>query len=244
MTSSDDDRFGRFADLEADLRALGEALEVPAPPPADVARAVRTRLAEPVVRVRRAPRRLTALVAVFLVALIAVTPQGRAAVVTMLRFAGVEISVGGPGPLPTGVPRPLPDERRVTLDEARQAARFPIAMPSALGDPSDIRIADGGRVVTLLWPGLRLDEFDGTLEVVFRKDLGEPWPLQVSGVNGWWIRQPHAVSYVPRHGGAPREERVAGPTLIWQRDTGDVNVGMRLECEDYQEALRIARSVR
>lgn len=244
MTSSDDDRFGPFAGLEADLRALGAALEVPAPPPADVARAVRARLARPAGRVRHAPRRLTAIVSVCLVALIAVTPQGRAAVVTILRFAGVEISVGGPGPLPTGVPGPLPDERRVTLDQARQAVRFPIAMPSTLGEPSDVRIADGGRVVTLLWPGLRLDEFDGTLDVVFRKDLGEPWPQRVSGVNGWWIRRPHAVSYLPRHGGAPREERVAGPTLIWQRDTGDANVGMRLECADYQEALRIARSMK
>jgi hypothetical protein len=48
------------------------------------------------------------------------------------------------------------------------------------------------------------------------------------------------VSYVPAGGGAPREERVAGPTLIWQHKL----VGLRLEGPDRAEALRIASSVR
>ncbi|MEU8178230.1 hypothetical protein AB0C14_35630 [Microbispora hainanensis] len=236
-------------DLESRLRALGEDLAVPpAPPPAGVARAVRARIEDgrdggrtP----RRAawrptPRVAAAAVAVLMAVLLGATPQGRAAVVSVLRFAGVEIHVGGAGPLPTGVPSPLPGERRVTLEEARRTARFPVMMPSALGAPADIRVADGGRVVTLLWPGVRLDEFDGTLGVVWRKELGEPWPDQVSAVGGWWIRQPHGVSYMPSGGGTPRQERVAGPTLIWQHHL----VGLRLEGPDLEEAVRIARSVK
>ena len=246
--SSDD----RFDELEAGLRALGETLYVPTPPPDATARAIRARLEalegqdapshrrglSP--RVRLSPRKAVAAVAVFLAVLIGATPQGRAAVVSVLRFAGVEIRVGDPGPLPTGVPSPLPSERRVTLDEARRTAEFPVTVPAALGDPADVRVADGGRVVTLLWPGIRLDEYDGTLTVVFRKELGEPWPEEVPAIRGWWIQQPHGVSYLPMNGDPPSEERVAGPTLIWQRG----RVGLRLEGADREQAVQIANSTR
>ncbi|GAA4580897.1 hypothetical protein GCM10023194_10540 [Planotetraspora phitsanulokensis] len=253
--SSSHDRPGaddRFDELEAELRALGETLHVSTPSPDATARAVRARLEAPrpkgalsrrpglLPRLRLSPRKAVAAVMVFLAVLIGATPQGRAAVVSILRFAGVEIRVGEPGPLPTGVPSPLPSERRVTLDEARRAVAFPIAVPSALGDPADVRVADGGRVVTLLWPGLRLDEYDGTLNVVFRKDLGEPWPEDVPTIRGWWIQQPHEVSYVPKNGGPPSEDRVAGPTLIWQLG----GVGLRLEGANREEAVRIANSTR
>ncbi|GII58150.1 hypothetical protein Pth03_65390 [Planotetraspora thailandica] len=233
--------------LEAELLALGETLHAPAPPPADVARAVRTRLEgareEPRPARRRpwtSPRKAVAAVAVFLAVLIAATPQGRAAVVSVLRFAGVEIEVHDSRPLPTSTPSPLPSERRVTLDQAKREVAFPVAVPSALGEPADVRIADGGRVVTLRWPGVRLDEYDGTLGVVFRKELGAPWPEQIAALPGWWIEQPHGVSYVPARSGEPEEEQVAGPTLIWQRGL----VGLRLEGPDRDEALRIADSVR
>ncbi|MEW9528910.1 hypothetical protein [Microbispora sp. NPDC049125] len=246
MSSSPDRSADVPDELESELLALGESLRTPVPPPADVARAVRARLeGEPSPRVpsrwaRPSRRRIAAVVAVFLAVLLGATPQGRAAVESVLRFAGVEIHVGGPGPLPTGVPAPLPGERRVTLDEARRAVRFTVAVPSALGEPADVRVADGGRVVTLLWPGIRLDEFDGTLSVVFRKEMGEPWPEEISSPHGWWISRPHGVSYVPADSGALQELGVAGPTLIWQNGT----TGMRLEGTDQQEALRIARSVR
>ncbi|MEV4323629.1 hypothetical protein ACIBI0_39025 [Microbispora rosea] len=254
MSTSDDSDPIAPEDLESRLRALGEDLAVPpAPPPADLARAVRARLEDGRAhdgragdRTRRraawrpSPRVAAAAVAVLMAVLLGATPQGRAAVVSVLRFAGVEIHVGGAGPLPTGVPGPLPGERRVTLEEARRTARFPVAVPSALGAPADVRVADGGRVVTLLWPGVRLDEFDGTLSVVWRKELGEPWPDQVGAVGGWWIQQPHGVSYMPSAGGAPQEARVAGPTLIWQHKL----VGLRLEGPDRDEAVRIALSVR
>ncbi|XVQ87121.1 hypothetical protein ACQP2K_06805 [Microbispora siamensis] len=255
MSTSDDSDPIAPESLETRLRALGADLAVPpAPPPADVARAVRARLQDDRTQDGRtqdgraqghriwrpSPRVAAAAVAVLMAVLLGATPQGRAAVVSVLRFAGVEIHVGGAGPLPTGVPSPLPGERRVTLEEARRTARFHVAVPTTLGEPADVRLADGGRVVTLLWPGVRLDEFDGTLGVVWHKELGEPFPEQVGAVGGWWIQQSHGVSYVPSGGGAPREERVAGPTLIWQHGL----VGLRLEGPDRAEAVRIASSVR
>ncbi|GAA4179821.1 hypothetical protein GCM10022252_01820 [Streptosporangium oxazolinicum] len=282
MTSPDD--------LEARLLALGESLDVPSPPPADVARSVRARLEPrlapetpapapgspvpapgspaPETRVPEAPavpgapgalrrawealrdggrarrRAVVAVVAILVALFLGATPAGRAAVAEILRFAGVELRIGGPGPLPSGVPQPLPGERRVTLERAREQVAFPISIPAALGDPAEVRVSDGGRVVSLFWPGLRLDEYDGGLQLVFRKDLGPPWPEEtgVGAAEAQWIPAHHGLTYLPRGGGeAAVRPRPAGPTLIWQRG----RVGLRLEgVEELGPALEIARSVR
>ncbi|MGV9777503.1 hypothetical protein [Streptosporangium sp. NPDC003464] len=263
MTSPDD--------LEARLLALGESVDVPAPPPAGVARAVRARLealpaadrhpvpAPPTAPVRRARRAwrvlrpgghlrrraIVSAVAILLALFLGGTPVGRAAVTQVLRFAGVELEIGAPGPLPSGLPEPLPGERRVTLEQAREQAAFPISVPAGLGEPREVRVGDGGRVVSLLWPGVRLDEYDGTLQVVFRKELGPPWPeeVPVAGASrGQWIQARHGLSYLPRDGGqASVRPRTAGPTLIWQEG----RTGLRLEgVDDLQRALEIAGSVR
>ena len=170
------------------------------------------------------------------------TPAGRAAVVEVLRFAGVELRIGDPGPLPSGVPSPLPGERRVTLEQAREQVSFAISVPSRLGEPSEVRVSDGGRVVSLFWPGVRLDEYDGMLQVAFRKELGPPWPEEVTlGTSqAWWIPAKHGLTYLPRGGGeAPARARLADPTLIWQQGL----VGLRLEgVGDLQRAREIARS--
>ncbi|MEU9833616.1 hypothetical protein AB0D67_19025 [Streptosporangium sp. NPDC048047] len=265
--------------VEAALLALGEVLETSAPPPAEVAAAVRARLEaagegrpagaptgagsrpEPPARrgARRAQarrgdgrgpgrvtrRRAAVAVAVAVALLLGVTPAGQAAVARVLRFAGIELRVGGPGPLPAGVAAPLPGERRVTLEEARRQAAFPVSVPAGLEEPADVRVADGGRVVSLLWPGVRLDEYDGVLQVVFRKELGPPWPEQVTvgASQGWWIPGPHGLVYLPRTavGEAPARPRRADPTLIWQKG----RTGLRLEgVADLRRALEIARSAR
>ncbi|WP_424529058.1 hypothetical protein ACOZ38_05275 [Sphaerisporangium viridialbum] len=239
-------------DLEAELRALGEALGAPAPPPADVARAVRARLERPEPSPDASPARrrgprwrwVTAGVAACLAVLLGFTPQGQAAVAHVLRFAGVEIHAGEPGPMPSGVPGPLPGEKRVSLDTARRTAKFPVLVPAELGDPDDVRVIEGGRVVSMFWPGVRLDAYDGVLSVVWRKDLGEPWPQEVliGSSPGWWIAGPHGLTYIPRVGGTAQNlARRAGPTLIWQRPT----VAYRLEGpSDLSRAQKIAESIR
>ncbi|MEU8035367.1 hypothetical protein [Streptosporangium sp. NPDC049078] len=302
MTSPDD--------LEARLLALGESIDVPSPPPDDVARAVRARLRSqlapaasapdsgtpdpeapaapgspvpespvpeapavpgspaPETRTPEAPavpggprvlrrawealrdggrvrrRAVVAAVAILTALLLGATPAGRAAVAEILRFAGVELRIGGPGPLPSGVPQPLPGERRVTLEQAREQVAFPVSVPAALGDPAEVRVSDGGRVVSLFWPGVRLDEYDGSLHLVFRKELGPPWPEDagVGAVKAQWIPAHHGLTYLPRSGGrAEVRPRPAGPTLIWQRG----RVGLRLEgVGELGRAQEIARSVR
>ncbi|GII66999.1 hypothetical protein Skr01_70840 [Sphaerisporangium krabiense] len=248
-------------ELEAELRALGEALRVPEPPPSDVARAVRARLegreragtAPPEARRPRRPgrtgrRRAWRWVAAGVTAVVALlaglTPQGQAAVGAVLRFAGIEAHIGEePRPLPGGAPSPLPGERRVTLEEARRAVRFPFAVPAALGEPRDVRVSDGGRVVSLLWPGVRLDAYEGVLTPLWRKDLGGPFPEEVvvGTAKGWWIGGPHQVTYLPADGTTRTLPRAAAPTLIWQRG----EAGYRLEGPaELDRARRVAESLR
>jgi hypothetical protein len=248
-------------DLESELRALGEALDLPTPPPTQTAQAVRARLESP--DGRESPERparrerpglrllgrprwqwVTTVIVLALAVFLGGTPQGRAAVAHILRYAGIEVRVGEPVPTLSGAPGPLPGERRVSLEEARGAVRFTVGVPAALGDPSEVRVSDGGRVVSLLWPGVRLDEYDGTLDVVFRKELGEPFPQDtaVGNAHGWWIPAKHGLTYIPRDGGRPLTyTRLAAPTLIWQRG----GTGLRLEgIADRARAIAVAASTR
>jgi hypothetical protein len=245
----------RPADLELaeELRELGRWLETPAP---DLTGAVRARLAR-----QRAtappwfaavPRRwLAAAAAVVLALTIALVPQGRAAVahaVTgLLRFAGVEVRQGQPTPAKS--PSPLPALHSASLDEARRQAHFAIGVPTRLGVPDGVQVADPGpdgvRVVTLLYRGgaVRLDEFDGQLDLAFLKTTANndmQW-VDIHGDTGVWFPTPHAVAYIDRQGVTHEETaRMAGSTLVW--DTGSVTY--RLEgVPNLDEATAIAGSV-
>ncbi|WP_433124206.1 hypothetical protein ACQPWW_18525 [Micromonospora sp. CA-240977] len=236
-----------MGDLERDLRDLSAWLETPEPP--DVRAAVRGRLRRPVRRWR--PLAAAALVAV----LVAVVPPTRAAVADavtgLLRFAGVSIAVAPTPTLPSGVPSPLPAQRAADLEEAQRAVRFPIRLPSKLGPPERVLVADPDptgtcRVATLLYDGgaLRIDAFDGRLNLSFHKEVMPPgmdW-VDVNGDFAVWVGSPHVLSYVDRSGTVRKETaRLAASTLIWQ----DADVSYRLEgAVTKAEALEIARSLR
>jgi hypothetical protein len=245
----------RRADLELveELRELGSWLETPAP---DMAPAVRARLAQPPAastRFAAVPRRWLVAVAAVVVALaIALVPQSRAAVahaVTgLLRFAGVEVRQGEPSPAVS--PSPLPSLRSAGLDEARRRAHFTVGVPARLGVPDDVQIADPApdgapRVVSLLYRAgtVRLDEFDGRLDLAFMKTMAtndSQW-VDVRGVTGLWFPTPHGVTYVDRLGVTHEEtSRMAGSTLVWN----DGAVTYRLEgALSLEEATAIAVSV-
>lgn len=229
----------RFDDLEAELRALGSSLDVPAPPPERVASSVRARLEKPVRRWRLVAAAVAALVAVT-----AATPQGRDAVVAILRQAGIELRLGGETPPPVRTQAPLPGERDVPLDEVAAHAGFAVRIPAALGEPVRVTVADGGRVVSMFWPdGVRLDQFGGRLDPFFFKKVGPPFPetAEVDGVTGFWVSGSHPLGYLTREDGGEIPLRQAGPTLIWQR--GDV--GHRLEgAGSMARAVELARSLR
>jgi hypothetical protein len=251
--------------LAAELRALADRLDVgPAP---DVRAAVRARLEAPTVDRRRpawrrparpAARRwlAAAAAAVVLAVAVLVIPPARAAVASavtgILRFAGVEIHRtphGAPPTLPP-TPSPLPSIRSAALDQARRVARFPVGVPVSLGAPEQVQLADPGpdgapRVVTLLYRGgtLRLDEFDGTLDVAFSKQIDDPGMkfVDIGQDYGIWLSRSHPVEYVDRYGVRHTETaRLAGPTLVWAR----ASVTYRLEgAGSLDDALAIARSI-
>lgn len=237
-------------DLERELRELSAWLETPDPPEATAQ--VRARLAAP------APgrRRWRYLLAAALTAVVvAVLPPGRAALADaaagLLRFAGITI-VTTPAPaFPTGTPSPLPSQWPAAVTEAQRKVRFPIRVPAKLGTPEQVLVADPDdagtcRVATLLYLGgtLRVDAFDGGLDVAFHKQASGPgteW-IQVNGGFAVWIGAPHAVAYVDRTGTVRVETaRLAASTLIWQ----EAGVSYRIEGDlTRAEAIEIAKSLR
>jgi hypothetical protein len=240
-------------DLVAELRALAGWLETRQPP--DLRAAVRARIAEPPPRVR-VPRRWLAAAAALLVALvIALVPQTRAAVAHavdgLLRFAGIEVQQGQGRPAVHPSPAPLPSARAATLDEARRLARFPVRVPDALGVPERVEVADPApdgapRVVSLVYRGgaVRLDQFDGSLDIGFLKTTGRhdiEW-VEVGGEPGLYFPTPHVLEYVDRDGRRHAETtRLAGPTLVWSAG----RVTFRLEGPfTATQAETVARSVR
>ena len=245
--------------MESELRAAGRELEVP--PARDVTAAVRQRLEGQPVRRRHKPalgtgasrRRLAwraalAVAAALLTVLIA-TPQGRAVITHVFRFAGVELRQG-PGPVRSpGSSASLPSERQLPLDKARHQASFPILVPTALGQPGEVVVSDGGRVVSLIYPRtpyglLRLEEFAGHLDQIFFEKFvhfADVTEVEVNGTKGLWIKGPHELMYITRDGySATASARLTtGNTLIW----GTRQVALRLEGNlSKTAALAIANS--
>ncbi|NUT12063.1 MAG: hypothetical protein HOQ38_16490 [Nonomuraea sp.] len=160
-------------------------------------------------------------VVIAVIAVTAATPQGRAAVATILRFAGIELQIEETTPPPV---RPT--------------------TPSKLGTPHTVTVSDEGRVVSMLYAGgIRLDQFEGGIDPFFFKKLGPPWPdyVEVNKAQGWWIPGEHPLGYIHREDGTQIPLRQAAPTLIWQQDT----LTYRLEgVRTKEKAVKIAESLR
>lgn len=247
-------------ELEAELRALGRELAVPVAP--DLTDAVRSRLERRDVgsqrpgaagigppRRRRPAWRVAFAILVVLLGLLVATPQGRALVAHVFRFAGIELSQQAS---PTVSPRPnpsLPGEQLLPLEQARQLVTFPILVPAALGQPDQVVVSDRGRVATLVYHHtaygqVRMDEFDGHLDtIVFKKFV---YAHDVSQVRlddrvAYWVTGPHEIVYIGRNGATDTASArlTHGNTLIW--DTG--RVAVRIEGRfDKPDALAIAGS--
>jgi len=157
----------------------------------------------------------------------------------------------------------LGPRERVTLGEARQAVSFRVRLPSLpeLGSPDEVYVDDeppSGRVTAVYAPGPGLPRTSATgvglLVTAFRARFDEEFVIKeagpgtrveqvsVGGDPGYWVEgEPHTVVYVDGRGLNSDTLRLAGNTLLWERN----GVTFRLEADiSKEDALRIAASFR
>lgn len=211
-------------------------------------------------------RALTAAVCGLLTVLV-LTPPVRATVSDWFGFGGVEVRYD-----PSAVPSPgarVPDcGRSVPLGEAERRAGFAPLVPRALGSPDAVAVSGlprGRFLVSLCWRDggrtIRLDQFPARLDPSFAKAVREqPEWLSPGGGGGadgapgpaLWFARPHLLGFwlVDADGHRfTREERTAGPTLLWTERVpvggqGVDEVTLRLEgVASKARALEIARAV-
>ena len=98
------------------------------------------------------------------------------------------------------------------------------------------------QVVSLLYPGRRLDQFAGDFVPAMAKfaHAQDIERVSVNGQEGLWIPRPHEVMYIDHNGLWQHESaRMSGKTLIWQEN----GITLRLEGDfTKDEAIRIASS--
>jgi hypothetical protein len=251
-------------DLIHELRSLGRAVSVPAPPP-DLATAVLSRL-EPapaprptplrraaghLARLSRGARAAVVVVVALLLAVGAAAPAG-ASIARWLGIGGVVIveAPGAPAPPAPAAPGGAAGAGgAVSLADARAQAPFPVVVPAGLGDPDRVVLTTDGPpetfVVSMEWltTGVRLDQFAGRVEPVFVKRYYDEvqWLTVGDDDSAVWLSQPHPLEYIDPSG-TPRTEsaRTAGPSLIWQRGA----VTLRLEgVPTVERAVALADSV-
>lgn len=203
------------------------------------------------------PRHVWAYAAIVLAVLAAgvlAVPQARAALVEFFRFGAIRLILGGPTPTPSpipvagrGTPTAIVLSGRMTLEEARAEARFPILLPTHpedLGPPDEVYFQPfEGQVVLTLWRNP-----DGTARLALYH-LTEPdfaikavqviQTAMVGEIPAVWARGPHFVRFQDSTIG--EIDFVAGDVLIWT--VGGVTY--RLESDlPLVEAVRIAESLR
>ncbi|MFE2276019.1 hypothetical protein ACFXAE_01835 [Streptomyces sp. NPDC059454] len=234
---------------------LAEELPVPAVEP--------TRAGERLRAARRWTRaRWRSLVAALcgLLTVLTLTPPVRAAVIDWFDFGGVEVRYD-----PSAVPSPGAEVpgcgRSVSLGEAERRAGFTPLVPKALGAPDAVTVSGlprGRSLVSLCWREegrtIRLDEFPGRLDITFLKSVREqPERLSLGGGSheggvpdpALWFPRPHVLGFwlVDTDGHRfTREERTAGPTLLWPHGggaaSGEAADGVTLRLEGVASKVR------
>ncbi|WP_328932830.1 MULTISPECIES: hypothetical protein [unclassified Streptomyces] len=241
---------------------LAEHLPVPVQEPAPTG--VRARL-HAVRRWTRLRRRALVAGLCGLLTVLVLTPPVRAAVFDWFGFGGVEVRYD-PSAVPSAGAEVPGCGRSVTLAQARQRAGFEPLVPDALGVPDAVTVTaepQGRFLVSLCWREsghtIRVDEYPARLDIGFAKTVREPpeW-LSLDGTvppegiqnPALWFARPHLLSFwlVGADGHRyTREERTAGPTLLWTQVVGGVpgeNLTFRLEgVASERRAVEIARSV-
>ncbi|MEU2282252.1 hypothetical protein ABZ614_09990 [Streptomyces sp. NPDC013178] len=262
-----EDAHGGASGLPEELRALGRSLsgsgagaadgtetmvervlaqilaeQVPVPEPEPPGLGERWRAARRWARLRW--RSLTATLC-GLLAVLALTPPVRAAVLDWFEFAGVEVRYD-----PSAVPSPGAEVPgcgpSVPFAEVERRAGFDPLVPRALGVPDVATVTaepQGRFLISLCWleegRTIRLDEYRAHLDAGFTKTLREqPEWLRLGegeasgglsdGDQALWFPRPHLLGFWLVDGSGERyvrETRTAGPTLLWTHTGGGDGAG-------------------
>jgi hypothetical protein len=260
--------FASRAQLEHALHDLGAFIEYP-PEPA-LAPAVRARIEGDAATAPQTISPWSALLSALrrpafaaVAALVAVSvmfiawPAGRIAVANWLGLQDIRITYEEP---PEGIGNELSLGEQATLFEAQARVDFDILVPADLGTPDSVFLSPvAGGMVNLVYgtdddlpaaPGTDV----GVIVTQFRSSLDEEFffkyvpqsanveEVPVRAEQGYWIDEPHQLTYVDPGGGFGQvENRLSGPSLVWE-ETGVV---FRVESAlSRQDAVAIAESLR
>jgi hypothetical protein len=198
-----------------------------------------------------------------LLTVLALTPPVRAAVLDWFDFGGVEVRYD-PWAVPSTSAEVPGCGRSLSLAQAEQEAGFEPLVPPALGAPDAVSVAgepQGRFLVSLCWREqgrvVRLDQYPAGLDIGFAKSVpeqperislsGDPADIGTPSNTALWFPRPHLLSFwlVDAHGSRyTREERTAGPTLLWMHGSDGSDVTLRLEGVASQgRAVEIAKSL-
>jgi hypothetical protein len=232
-----------MADLGAltdDLRTLGHASEPVVDADLLAARVVGALPAAPGTARPRVRRRVALAALAVLVALVA-TPPVRAAVAEWLGFGAVRVE---PGDAPTGRPDVPELGRGPSVAEAAQQAGFPLYVPTALGEPDGVEVADDGRRVSMSWGSgadtVRLDQLAGTLDFTVVKQAPRLQFATVDGSDVLWLPTAHRVALLDTDGEPAGSFRVADRTMLVPRGESTLRLEGPLT---FAEAADLARSL-
>jgi hypothetical protein len=148
-----------------------------------------------------------------------------------------------------------------TLEEVRSGLTFQVPLPSALGPPDEVYLANmppGGQVALVYYPrpdlpqanttgvGLLLTAFQGSVpNGIFGKGIPPGTRIdevKVNGGPGYWIEgDPHTFFYLDSRGqGRSETTRLAGNVLLWEQNQLTLRIESALTKD---QVLRIAASV-
>jgi hypothetical protein len=231
-------------DLAEHLRAVGRGISVRVPD--DLADRVLAEISVAPAKRTTTWRRWGAGLVAFAVAAglsVAVSAPVRAALGHVFGFGGVEVRVG-PGPAPASTPS-LPGVHRTDIESAQREVGFRIRVPSVLGEPELVTVADG-RVVSLHYTTrggpVRIDQFAGHVGAMWTKYAQGPAQLTtIDGVRALWFQEPATLVYIDARGLEYTESaRLTNGSLVWM----DGGVTLRLDgVRPLDAALAVARSM-
>jgi hypothetical protein len=235
-----------MSELELRLNRLGQALDVPETP--DLTGPVSRRLAEgrrPGFAWRRPALIALAALLVAVGALMAV-PQSRSAILDFFGIGSVTIRVVDEYPELDLDPARRFYGDRMSLEEARRRAAFPVRVPQVdgLGDPKAYFLEDVHQVSLVYGdpkkPRLLISQIIGTgaIEKLVNSDLTDIEQVREGDSFGVWLEGEHVI-HIPQ---LDEMLRVVGNTLVMEATD---NVTTRVEADiPKAEALRIFRSMR